>query len=136
MRYERHGYTTGGTAKIYRRWYEMIQRCHNPKHPDYSYYGGRGITVCARWRKSLTAFVADMGLPKEGMTLDRTNNNKGYSKYNCRWATRAEQSKNRGYTIRLLFRKKMRTLREISKLTGLSVSTLYFRYKRGKLSVS
>lgn len=73
---------------------ETVSRCHNPKHRQYRVYGGRGITVCDEWRYNFDQLVSDMGLRPDGMTLDRIDNDKGYSRDNCRWATRADQSKN------------------------------------------
>lgn len=72
----------------------MIQRCANPKNIAYPYYGGRGITVCARWQ-SFPNFLEDMGERPPGTTIDRRDNEKGYSKDNCRWATRQEQDGNK-----------------------------------------
>jgi hypothetical protein len=72
----------------------MIQRCCNPNSTHYSYYGGRGIAVCKRWR-SFENFLADMGERPLGLTLDRTNNARGYSRANCKWVTRKEQANNR-----------------------------------------
>lgn len=134
MKYEKHGYATKGIHPIYRRWYQMKERCHNPKNPDYKYYGARGITVCIRWRNSLQHFVEDMGVPKKGMTLERVNNNKGYSKSNCKWATRAEQSKNTRSAVLILFKGKMRTAGEISKITGERSHTIWQRNHRRRLS--
>ncbi|MEY9421532.1 hypothetical protein ABIF69_007974 [Bradyrhizobium japonicum] len=72
----------------------MIQRCTNPHTKAFKNYGGRGITICDRWRRSFEAFLADMGEPPDGHTLDRKNNDGCYEPDNCRWATRAEQKLN------------------------------------------
>ena len=80
----------------YNTWGLMIQRCYNPKTPHYAYYGGRGITVCDRWRSEFMNFFEDMGArPSDSHTLDRDDANGPYSKENCAWATKAMQSSNR-----------------------------------------
>jgi hypothetical protein len=71
----------------------MLQRCNNQNFHQYKDYGGRGITVCERWRK-FENFLADMGEPPEGMSLDRINNDGNYEPGNCRWATKLEQRAN------------------------------------------
>lgn len=80
----------------YRAWDAMKQRCTNPKANGYDGYGGRGITVCDRWRYSFENFYADMGdRPSRDHSLDRIDNEGNYEPGNCRWATHSEQMKNR-----------------------------------------
>lgn len=94
----KHGYN--GT-RVYRVWGHMRERCTNPKNVGWSNYGGKGIRVCARW-DSFENFLADMGEPPKGMTIDRKDSSGNYEPDNCRWATPKEQGNNRS-TNRLLF---------------------------------
>lgn len=92
-----HGHNRRGkTTSEFSTWRNIIQRCHNPKNPYFSYYGGRGISVCARWRRSFGLFLLDMGRkPNPLLTIERVDNDGNYEKVNCKWATRSEQMLNR-----------------------------------------
>jgi hypothetical protein len=80
-------------SPTYISWVGMIQRCEYPNHIKYSQYGGRGITVCDRW-KTFINFLSDMGERPNGKSLDRIDLNQGYCPSNCRWATKSEQMRN------------------------------------------
>jgi len=93
--YERHRQTVQmRRTPVYQAWVNMRMRCSNRNRPDFSQYGGRGITVCDRWKNSFANFLNDMGERPEGMSLDRIDNELGYSPENCRWATKDQQMQN------------------------------------------
>ena len=107
----------------------MKQRCYNKNNRIYHHYGGRGITVCKRWHKFLN-FETDMFHKYEkGLSIERIDNNKGYNLKNCKWATRKEQNNNRRDTIRISYKGKKCTIKEISNITGLSYRNVYDRKK-------
>jgi hypothetical protein len=93
-----HGHS-GDSGKImsptYISWTSMKQRCLNPKQPKYKNYGGKGATVCDRWKNSFMSFLEDMGERPEDKTLDRIDGSGNYEPSNCRWATQKEQNKNK-----------------------------------------
>jgi hypothetical protein len=94
--------TTHGLAdnRIYNVYIGMKARCYNKNSGSYPNYGGRGITVCPYWLESFENFYNDIGVDyEEGLQLDRIDNDLGYSKENCRWATPQQNQMNKGYNI-------------------------------------
>jgi hypothetical protein len=116
----------------YRIWRHMLNRCYREADTDYHRWGGRGITVCDRWRYSFEMFFADMGeRPSPKHSIDRMNNDGNYEPSNCRWATSSEQCRNRSSNVRVEHDGQSRTIIEWSEETGLSYMTIYKRLKRG-----
>ncbi len=117
--------------RSYKSWSDMKQRCTNPKHSAYRYYGGRGIKVCPEWSASFKQFLADMGEPQPGYSLDRINNNDDYRPGNCRWATHAEQVNNRRDTVFLNVDGENLTLTQASSKWGINRLAIRARLKYG-----
>lgn len=114
----------------------MIARCYNPHNNRYSYYGGRGVTVCSRWRESFEAFLADMGARPDGMTLDRFPDKGGnYEPGNVRWATPSEQGSNKRNNNILEYDGQSLTISEWARKIGITHQAIRQRLRRG-LSVA
>ena len=110
----------------------MKNRCINFNYSGYKDYGGRGITVCERWMK-FENFLEDMGEPPtKNHTLDRKNNNKGYCKLNCRWATKDQQMRNKRNNIFLTHKGKTQCMTNWANQYGINKNTL--QYRIGKLN--
>lgn len=122
----------GGHGTItYARWKSMMQRCHVVTATNYKRYGAKGITVCERWH-DFAAFLADMGeCPAKQLTLDRKENDKGYEPGNCRWATMADQNRNRSHCVELTHQGRTMILRDWAKKIGISPNALAQRLYLG-----
>lgn len=90
-----HGEARGTRSREYRAWRAAKARCFNTKHRRYKDWGGRGVTMCERWRDSFQAFLEDMGRCPPGMVLDRQENDDDYKPGNCRWTTPIVSNQNR-----------------------------------------
>jgi hypothetical protein len=115
----------------YNTWASMLERCSNPNAVGWQYYGGRGISVCDRW-KSFENFFADMGQRPADHTIDRINNDGNYEPGNCRWATWSVQNSNqrpRRSAVRVRVRVGSRWMRvsELARELGISRQALYLR---------
>src|ERR1700721_2872348 len=122
-----------GTAE-YKVWSGMNDRCHRKKNKRYSDYGGRGITVCKRWRRpgGFPAFLEDMGpRPSPKHSIDRRDCNLGYSPENCKWGTEDEQRNNRRNNVRLTWRGETLTLAQWARRLGVTRAMLSRRYLQG-----
>lgn len=124
--------TTHGKShsRAYHTWTNMWARCGNPNSADYHRYGGRGIAVCDRWQ-SFEVFYSDMGDPPPGRTLDRRDNDRGYSPDNCHWATVTQQNRNRVDTIFITIHGTRKSLPEWCEIYAIAHMTAYRRYARG-----
>ncbi len=133
----KHGHTIGvcqsnGKIKVsstYQSWISMRQRCFNKKHTAYKRYGGRGITICKSW-DDFANFLEDMGERPECLTLDRIDNDKGYSPDNCRWATRRQQQNNRINNRLIEHNGKTKTLSQWSRELKMDISCINLRLKK------
>lgn len=117
-------------SPIYAAWRTMRTRCENENCAAYPNYGGRGITVCEEW-KDFSNFYRDMGDRPAGLSLDRIDNEKGYSRDNCRWADRTTQARNQRNMHMLTLNGEEQPLCVWAERSGLSLSTIWARLKNG-----
>jgi hypothetical protein len=129
----REAHTTHGMTKTrtFKSWDSMRQRCLNENDPSFARYGGRGISVCARWRDDFAAFLKDMGERPAGKTLDRIDGRGDYSPDNCRWASYKDQVRNRQCTQVLTVDGVAKPLQEWCEITGLKPTTILSRLAAG-----
>lgn len=118
--------------RLYGIWRGMRGRCQNPNRPKYSIYGARGISVCEEWQsfENFRKWAVENGY-QDDLTIDRVDNNGNYCPENCRWATALEQTRNRSCTLRVSFSGEIRTVSEVSAITGMDYYLLRARLKRG-----
>lgn len=102
----------------YRVWAAMIDRCQRPAAADYDRYGGRGITVCARWQ-DFDQWLSDLGArPTDEHSLDRVDNDGNYEPGNVRWATRIEQANNKRSNHKVSYRGEMMSIADAVRAAG------------------
>ena len=126
-----HGYGT----RLYRIYRGMWQRCYDKNVKQYSRYGGRGIKICEEWLgekgfENFRQWALKNGY-SDNLSIDRIDNDKGYSKDNCRWCTNKEQMNNRRVNVCLTLNGETHTMAEWSDITGINVATIKSRYRAG-----
>lgn len=109
---------------LYGTWGHMKSRCYNPNSPDFPLYGGRGISVSKEWQSYEQFYIDMFPVYQKGLTLDRVDNNKGYSKENCRWATPKEQANNTRKNRIIEYRGITKTMIQWAEYLGIKYKTL------------
>lgn len=119
-------------TRLYKIWAGMHERCNREKHPHFSDYGGRGITICEEWNdfSKFKEWANENGY-SENLTLDRIDNNGNYESSNCRWVTMKEQQNNKRNSHFLEYAGEMHTITEWAEKTGISKTTLRMRIQSG-----
>lgn len=130
----RNGSKTHGMtySREYSIWSNMKDRCLNPRNKHYKNYGGRGIAICERWKNSFENFYSDMGNKPPGMSLERKDNELGYSPDNCIWANWKDQCNNRRSNVLINIEGQEYNIQQLADKTGIAYSCLWSRYKKGK----
>lgn len=120
-------------TKLYGVYTSMKSRCYNKNHRFYKHYGARGITVCDEWlrdKKTFYCWAIKNGY-KEGLSLDRVDNNLGYSPKNCRWATQIQQHNNTRSNLFIVHNGLTKTVAQWARETGINNRTILSRIRAG-----
>ena len=122
-----HGQCVGKKqTQSWKSWVHMIRRCTDPKDTNFRSYGGKGITVCDKWR-TFVGFFEDMGDCPAGYSIDRIDFNGNYELNNCRWASRKEQENNKSTNCLIEYNGETKTLQQWAEFSGLSREKLQSR---------
>jgi hypothetical protein len=119
------------SLRSYQTWTDMKQRCYNSRHKQFKNYGARGITICDRWLRSFDNFYMDMGERPVGLSIDRIDNDAGYSPENCRWATAKVQRSNSRACHLLTYRGETLNIYQWAEKLGIHPITLSARIRTG-----
>lgn len=133
----KHGHNRKQCPKsgTYKSWDKMIQRCNNPNACEYKWYGGKGVSVCERW-KDFTNFLSDMGERPNGKSIDRINVRGNYEPSNCRWASTKQQANNTRRNVKFEHNGEMKTISELADIAGIEYDTMYYRIINYKWPIS
>lgn len=127
----KHGAARRGKHQLeWDRWMAMLTRCYSKTTGNYARYGGRGITVCDKWRKCFADFFVDVGpCPSKDHTLDRIDNSGNYEPGNVKWSTRSEQQNNRRGNRLIKYGRRTLTITQWARECGINARTLHHRIK-------
>lgn len=119
-------------TKLYGIWNTMKFRCYNKNSSRYNNYGGRGITICDEWKNNFISFYnwAMSNGYKEGLSIDRINNDGNYEPSNCRWTNLFVQANNTRRNIFITYNRETHSASEWSKLSGVPINTIIWRYRK------
>jgi hypothetical protein len=120
-----------GKTREYNIWAQMKMRCYNKNNHAFARYGGRGITVCDEWLNSFERFIQDMGRAPAKHSIERLNNNNGYYKGNCRWASVIEQNNNKRNNVNIEYNNEIKTVSNWCRELGLNVKRTKYRIASG-----
>ena len=130
----KHGYATHKEYnRLYAIWSHMIDRCHNENNPAYQRYGARGITVCVEWRENIDSFIewANNNGYSDKLSIDRIDNDKGYSPDNCRWVDDVTQGNNKRNNVLITHNGETHTAAEWGRILGVDAKILRMRKSNG-----